>query len=221
MKLNEIKNQTFGQPGISKEVTDWLELYGMHNKNYFVHPDGAIDLKWSAAIYPKIADDKVDDKWVNKCPKVIDKLPVKFGYVKHHFSIASNDLITLEGCPYHVDGSFSAVGNKRLTSFEFIPKHCGISCDLVGTAITSLEGISDHLLTMNMGMGTFTANLSHITSGGIGLILIPGLVKIGGHQGSMISKPFRIIKKYLGKPDQIFECQTELIEAGYEEYAKL
>lgn len=91
--------------------------------------------------------------------------------------------------------------------------------------MSSFECDSDHLLSLHNlhkfveqidGHATFNCN---ITSSVLSLLQIKGLknVAFGGNTNYKIEK---IINKYLPEGD-IMECQDELMEAGFMEYAKL
>lgn len=127
-------------------------------------------------------------------------LPVKFGIVTGSFDLhMCKNLDTFEGMPSTIGGYFDCRG-----------------CPL----ITSLAGFSTKLESWAI------FGYKHINSGGISLILT-GVLDLC-LSSSMVSAfaqisdgPFKIIEKYLGRPEDIFECQAELIEAGYERYARL
>jgi hypothetical protein len=130
--------------------------------------------------------------YVNLRDKKLSKLPVKFGTVGGHFACFNNQLTSLQGAPSSVNGTFSCDNNK----------------------LTSLEGI--HKLIKKLNGGFFCYN-NPITSGGIGLLLIEGLTEIHADHPA-----FEIIKRYLGQGKKgLLRCQDELIEAGYEEFARL
>jgi hypothetical protein len=144
----------------------------------------------------------------------LSKLPVKFGTVLEDFYCYNNKLTSLQGAPSSVGGFFSC-NNNKLTSLEGAPSsigRTGISCD--NNKLTSLEGIHKVFKRIN---GRFHCDDNPITSGGIGLILIEGLTKIRADHPA-----FLIIEKYLGQGKKgLLLCQDELIDAGYEEFAKL
>ena len=71
--------------------------------NYTINSDGSIDA------YGVIISD-----WYLK------KLPLKFNMAEY-FDCSNNELVSLEGSPVQVNGSFYCNSNK-LTSFEFAPK---------------------------------------------------------------------------------------------------
>lgn len=112
-----------------------------------------------------------------------------------------------------VHGSLHLTNQKLLTSLEGFPRIVK-NLDIRGTAITSLVGISDVIKQVEIILLPFC-----IKEGGLGLLLIEGLKVINVDK---MCKAFEIIQKYLGKgEDGLIECQSELIEAGYEEYAIL
>ena len=165
----------------------------------------------------------------------LKKLPVQFGVVKQGlFNISGNKLTTLKGSPQKVEGSYFATDND-LTSLEFSPVEVteiysvarnprvtsfkGITrsarnYDLFNCKITSLLGIHKHI--------SYAEHLNlkgnPLTEGGLGVLLIKGLVEFVYDAAPHLD----IITKYLGKGKRgMIDCQTELIKAGYKEFAKL
>jgi hypothetical protein len=124
--------------------------------------------------------------------KQLTKLPVKFGAVGGHFACHSNQLTSLQGAPRLTDGNFYCLNNQ----------------------LTSLEGVHKIIKIIN---GAIYLYENPITSGGIGLLLIEGLSTICADLPA-----FKIINRYLGQGKKgLLLCQDELIDAGYEEFAKL
>jgi hypothetical protein len=85
-----------------EDINKICKKYGIYN--YTINPDGSIDAK---------------DVYLSS--KGLTKLPLKFNKVNGWFTIASNELTTLEGSPKEVNGYFSC-SNNRLTSFKGSPK---------------------------------------------------------------------------------------------------
>lgn len=136
--------------------------------------------------------------------------------------VSRTSITSLEGMPHGTD-DIRATDCREIKSIRDVFPNIQRpikSIDLYGTGINSLVGISD--LT-NFYVETLLFNWSRRDiKGGLGLICVPRLEKLcdpasKGHP----HEPFRIIHKYLGKPDEIFQCQQELIEAGFEEQAQL
>lgn len=50
------------------------------------------------------------------------KIPVSFGKVTGNFSMSSNQLVTLEGCPCWVGGNFNCIDNN-ITNLKYAPIH--------------------------------------------------------------------------------------------------
>ena len=151
--------------------------------------------------------------FVNLANKKLTRLPVKFGKVDGYFDCGNNQLTSLEGAPHAVGGNFFCNSNL-VTSLEGTPHTVGGGFSCASNQLTSLEGVHKIIKKIN-GMMNLRGN--PIESGGIGLIMIDGLTKIISDLPA-----FRIIEKYLGQGKKgLLLCQDELIEAGYEEYAKL
>lgn len=126
----------------------------------------------------------------------------------------------MKGLPTAIFGNTSLYYLTNVTSLEFMPKYnceSGDWCQLP-SRLTSLVGIADRITTAGKSLFVETHG---IKEGGIGILLIDGIQEIKGVAGRPVSKPFEIISKYLSQPDSIFECQTELIDAGFAEYAIL
>lgn len=119
--------------------------------------------------------------------------PVKFGTVSGNFNCSDNSsLLSLEGAPTSLTGSF-------------ICTYC--------PNITALEGIGE-VLSGAKGLLYFT--WEYIDKGGLGFLQTEA-----SRLAEISTAPFKIINKYMKRKDDIFECQSELIEAGYEDYAIL
>ncbi len=130
--------------------------------------------------------------YVNLVGQKLQRLPVQFGAVGRDFFCHKNWLTSLEGAPGSVGGDFYCYTNR----------------------LTSLVGV--HRILRRIG-GTLHIWGNPIASGGIGLILVEGLIKINADQPA-----FEIINRYLGQGNKgVLRCQEALHEAGLEEYAKL
>jgi hypothetical protein len=145
--------------------------------------------------------EKLDDYFTNWCYEQdgsyarlqLNKLPsdVKKRYEDAEFKCFSNRLTSLEGSPEYVDGDFEASDNM----------------------FTSLHNIHKIVKTIN---GELDLMRNPIKSSVLGLLKIKNLDRVLLDN----DKVRRIINKYLPEGD-IVECQSELIEAGLDEFAKL
>jgi len=117
-----------------------------------------------------------------------------------------------------VGGDFNCNGNK-LTSLEGAPSHIGRQFAFDDNCITSLVGI--HKIIKSCKWIYLDSN--PIKEGGLGLLLINGLTFIDFVQNNNSPhSSFEIIAKYLGKGKRgMIDCQTELIKAGYKDFAKI
>jgi hypothetical protein len=146
-------------------------------------------------------------------PPDCEKLPVNFGELTGQFTYADGYLTSLEGTPRKIGGSFYCDRNQ-LTSLHGAPAEVNGYFSVEKNSITSLEGVHKIIKIIN---GAIYLYENPIKSGGIGLLLIEGLSAICADQPA-----FKIINKYLGQGKKgLLYCQDELIEAGYEEYARL
>lgn len=215
-----MNNQFLNNP---TEIKMWLDKMGI--SGYTISSNGKVTVTRS----------------VNLRDKELTSIPVQFLSVDGDFDCSKNQLTSLMGVPREVKKSFNChtnlltslqfapdyVGfnfvcssNQLLTSLEWVPKTIfGIfHCD--GTNITSLVGISD--VFKSIGQIFIAPDL--IKEGGLGLLLIEDLksISVSSHKAEQSFKePFDIIRTYLNRKEDIFKCQEELIENGYEEYTRL
>ena len=125
---------------------------------------------------------------------------------------SSNDLTSLDGGPQIVSDIYWC-NNNLLTDLVGCASNIGGTLLCWNNEITSLVGI--HKIIKSCPEMSFDCN--SIKVGGIGLLLIENLADI-----SSDTIPFRIIKSYLGTGTKgMMECRAELIEKGYDDYAKL
>lgn len=119
----------------------------------------------------------------------------------------------------HVAGCFDCEGCRNLMSIDGLPYSVGAYLDLRDSPIVSLDGFNTSVGT------TCYINGSALLSGGISLILAdPTVLCITGTSSTQFVKhehPLKIIQRYVGRREDIFECQAELIDVGYAAYAKL
>jgi hypothetical protein len=128
--------------------------------------------------------------------------------------VANNiELTSLKGSPEEIIGDFDCSANY-LTSLEGAPSSIGgnFVCDY--NAITSLHNIHKQIKYIG-GYANFEYNpiKSHV----LGLLLIKGLKYVYLTNGKVAD----IIDKHLSGDRDVFACQEELIEAGFEDYAQL
>jgi hypothetical protein len=129
------------------------------------------------------------------------------------------DLIDPKTGEYYTDEvsvtSYVQLMNRQLTKLPAVKfGTIGTFFYCTDNELTSLEGV--HKIIKKIG-GAFYCWGSPIKTGGIGLILIEGLTRIRSDQPA-----FKIINRYLGQGKKgLLRCQDELIEAGYEEFARL
>ena len=133
--------------------------------------------------------------------------------VSGYFSCPYNKLTSLEGAPSVVNGYFNC-SNNNLTSLEGAPSvvNNDFSCD--NNKLTSLAGIHKIIKEIH-GYATFDNN--PIKSNVLGLMRIKGLTKVYLDNKQVMD----ILNKYLTGDRDIIRCQSELLDAGLEEYAKL
>lgn len=148
----------------------------------------------------------------------LTKLPYKFGVVDGIFNLTDMNLATLENCPHTVNALFDCAGCEHLTSFDGAPKKVVGNFYAQDINIQSLIGIADHIHEIGF---QFVMDFNTVRTGGLGLLSIKKLQSLKQANNKTLAAPFIIINKHLAGNRDIFECQTELIEAGFEEFAQL
>lgn len=130
------------------------------------------------------------------------------------FCCDNNKLTSLVGCPKKIGGYFDCTHNK-ITSLEGIPTSIRGNCYCYDNELTNLKDIHKMITTIR---GHFFCNHNLITSHVLGLLMISELTKVVCDNDGWGN----ILNRYLGKGRKgMLDCQNELIEAGYEEYAQL
>ena len=72
--------------------------------------------------------------------------------------------------------------------------------------------------------GNFCCGDNPIKSHMLGLLLIKDLKEVVCYTNDIMYEPAQIINKYLKQPmskQRMFDCQSELMQAGFKEYAQL
>ena len=134
------------------------------------------------------------------------------------FNCGHLGLTSLVGGPEEVGGYYYADNNK-ITSLVGIAPIIQSYLSLDSNNISSLIDVHKHLKLI--GNSFYLNRNPELVEGGLGLLLIKSLK----HLYCSDIPPITIINRYL-KEDvaagkKIFKCQKELVDAGYEEYAKL
>ena len=132
------------------------------------------------------------------------------------FDCSKLKLTTLRGCPSSVGGDFYCSNNK-LTSLVGAPSSVGGDFGCFNNNLTSLHDVHKIIKKMN---GPFWARNNPITSCVLGVLLIESCISLSID----ILKVEKIIRKYLPNTrgfSAVIECQSELLDAGLDEYAKL
>jgi hypothetical protein len=227
MKLIEIHHIT---PETRNDIEDWIRTFGISKPNYNIHPEtGVVDVYQSVVIKNQ----------------GFTSLPIKFGVLAGCFTIKfCTNLTSLDGCPQIVDNTFNCSNNPQLTSAVGGPQIVREGVHIKSCPIKSFEGfpkeIINSLYINDLKINTFSGINKWIKSitdsiligadcymyhnGMMGLMLIRNLKRV-------ISTPFtnhivqheaiQIINKHLAGDRFVTECQLELQDAGFQEYAKL
>ena len=121
-------------------------------------------------------------------------------------------LTSLENGPSRVSGYYSCSQNN-VTSLSGAKVNVGLEFYCYENQLTELHDVHKHVLSCSV----FDCTINKIKHNILGLLLINGLTQVDGD-----SPAFRIIQKWLGQgKSAIFRCQKDLIDKGFEEYAKL
>jgi len=132
------------------------------------------------------------------------------------FYCSWNKLTSLEGCPHTIRGSLCCEENKLLTTLEGGPRFVGGNVLFNGcTNLISLQNI--HLHFQKVGGMFYFNGAGHKTS-------ILGLLLIQSLEGVIFDNEIvtNILNQYIETRNRdLLACALELVEAGYDEQAKL
>ena len=132
------------------------------------------------------------------------------------YNIRNTGVISLNGGPRTVGASFIC-SHTPITSLEHFPEHVGGDMLFDNTKLTDLHDV--HLI-MKYVNGRLNISGTNIRSHVLGLILVKGLT--GVTFSKHLAEVSEIINRYLGLGRVgVMKAQRELLEAGYEEFAKL
>ena len=141
----------------------------------------------------------------------------------------NSNLKNLIGCPQGIESLIChSCGFSSVSSLEGMPKIIKKNLTIYNNPIKSLKGI--HKIVEEIGNKLMLP--FHIESNILGVLKIKNLKEIVFYDTKnefsieakdKINKVAEIVNTYLPNPTtaQILDCQNELIEAGYEEYAEL
>ena len=132
------------------------------------------------------------------------------------FSCYNNELKSLEYCPKEVHSDFNCSVND-LKTLEFCPVEVHGDFRCRNNQLKSLKGIHKQIHEMN---GEINAYHNPITSHVIGILLVKGCTKIYLDNSGVMN----ILNKYLPNTSDmmsVLECQSELLDVGFEEFAEL
>ena len=243
MKLSAIFKQTLNESDWADEhdrltkqaIQDWCKQARI--RNYSLSKDGndyVIDANEDVRLYAN--DLPLDDD--NKC-----YLPYRFGEVNGNFIILTNNrekLASLKNGPYMVNGNYVArhlqletleggpssvnnefdVSNNQLKSWDGIPSQCG-RLIIHHNKIPSFTGISKHW-TMGSEL-----SCDAIDRGVLELLEIEGLDDVlfrhdfgGTSAAAEVDKANRIINHHLKGDRDVFDLQSDLLDADLGEWIK-
>lgn len=143
----------------------------------------------------------------------IRRFPVKDDFDKGKYVANRTGISSWEGIPKICNFSV-LVAENRLNNFDHAPEKIVGNLTLSNNLFTSLSGINKHIKEIH-GFLNITGN--PIESSMLGIMKIKGLTEIIFTDRKEIET---IFNRHLQSGD-IIECQSELMDAGLEEYAKL
>lgn len=210
-----------------EEIVSWLDMTKIRNyninNNLTVDVDGDVNLSLRSFVFLPIQFGNVEGfftcsqnlrlKSLLGCPRVVG------GY----FECSDTGIETFEGAPELVRGAVFAHACKNLVSLEGAPMYIKGDFNIKNCPrVSSIKNL--HKITKRID-GTFYCLGTNINSNILSLIKIEGLKSVdlpltSKHGVVSIRKLEEIIERYLPEGD-IFACQQELIDAGFEEYAQL
>lgn len=136
-----------------------------------------------------------------------------------NFRACHTKITSLEGGPSVIEGSCD-VSRSYLTSINGVARTIGGSLDLRITQIKSLQGIEKKIHHLGRALHLPTSLQSHL----LGIFLIPHFTGPVQFEFDVIQggkeKLSNIINGHL-KDKDVHACQQELIDAGYEKFARL
>lgn len=136
-------------------------------------------------------------------------------YKEGNYNLNACSLNTLSGCcPTHITGDFYCSTNP-ITSLFGCPDIVNEGFYAHGTEIISLHGIGKDYLKSIGGVLSLKGN--KIESHVLGLLRLERLDHVGLDNYDVMS----IINKHLHHGKDILDCQEELIQFGFKNFAKL
>jgi hypothetical protein len=197
MKLHELFE---AQQWMKKDLVGYT--YDNHDKVFRCCSLGLTSLKGAPSHVESFACDRNDLKSLKYAPTVTK-----------YFNCDRNKLTSLEGAPETVGEGGFGCSHNLLTSLEHAPKSTQAIFWCENNLLTSLHNVHKQIESIN---GEFVLTSCPIKECVLGLLKIKKLKNVDLDNKEVM----KIINKYLPEGD-IIECQSELIEAGYEEFAKL
>jgi hypothetical protein len=129
------------------------------------------------------------------------------------YGCSYNQLTSLVGCAQIIKKNLIAIGNKYLTSLGGGPRSVGGDVSLESCkSLTSLQNVHLHLPEAR----AISFSKVPITGPLLGLLRVKGLGRVELDDHKLMS----ILNKYLPEGN-LLTCAMELVEAGYEEQARL
>lgn len=129
---------------------------------------------------------------------------------------ADQNICSFDGGPIEIKGDCTfQLGYNQISSFDGAPRKIRGSLMLHRNKFSSISGIQKHIDELE---GELYLVDNDIRGGLLGLLLVKKLKRVT--LGGRLQEVEKIINKYLPEGDMI-DCQNELYDAGFGEYAKL
>lgn len=205
----------------SGEANDWLEWISSIKNGRFTLDGKNLEIV-DCDLYYDILPGGQELYSLSGCPETVENFncsgqpittlvggPI---IVQNNYYCTSTKITDFKGAPKKVGGSFICK-DTMINTFDGIPEYIGDDLNLKNNKFTSLKDIHKHITNI-WGGANFEGN--PIKSNILGLLKIKQLRAVQFDDIELEE----IINKYLPEGD-IFACQQELIDAGFEEYARL
>lgn len=154
-----------------------------------------------------------------------------YGCPKHitsNFYCSCNYLTSLQFGPTQIDGVFFCDGND-LSSLEYAPRKIGTGKKTWIQNATTASFSDNRRITSFIGIdeifdsiyGNISMDNLSIAEGGLGWMLVEGVRNLFPGKNTSYRIPMLIINDSINLNLTVYDCQRELIEKGYEEFAQL
>lgn len=216
------------------------------SKSYLTFRDGVVDVDYLVDFH-SLKMDKLPFKFgkvknnfiVNDSKlKTLDNFPDE---VEGNLNLKGNDITSLKGCPKIVGGTLFIGACDKITSLEGISEELGALNIRRCRGLKSLHNIHKYIKKFNYTANVVNQNVlggtimigpeaeCFLEEAVLGIFLIPGINRVKAGIGNISNSyatfgPWTIINHHLmnsSGEDSMYDCQEELYNDGFKEFAKL